>query len=90
MDPEGLAHDGADAHAGVQRRVWILEHELDVGPQASEVAPLELLHLLSLDAEFAAVCFLEHDRQPTDCRLTAPRLANEAERLSRADAERDV
>ena len=42
VDPERLADDLAHRHARVERRVRILEHDLDVAPHRPHVAPAEM------------------------------------------------
>src|SRR5262245_35533122 len=90
MDLERCPDDRADALPRVEARVRILENHLHLPPQRPKLSRLQLRDVLSLEAD-GAFRRLEqpHDRS-AERGLAAAGLADEAERLTLLDGERDV
>ena len=80
-DVEGLGDDLLDAHAGVQRRVGVLEHELVVLAQPAQRTALERAEVGSVDEHASAGGRVERDAQAAQGGLAAAGLADQAEGL---------
>ena len=90
VDDEGLADDRAHRHAGVQRRVGVLEDDLHVAPQVAQRALVEGGDVLVLEPHLARGGLDEAEDAAAGGGLAAARLAHEAERLALQDLHGDV
>src|SRR5262249_45825073 len=77
----------ADRPPRVERRVRVLEDELEAEERTRPGAPRHRAHLVSLEAHGAARSRHEADGRPRERGLAASRLADEPDDLSRVDAE---
>src|SRR5207247_9585043 len=83
---EGLPH----GHPGIEGTVRILEHDLHAAPQGPQLVSPEGHDVRPAERDPPRVRLDQpQDRAPYR-RLSAPRLAYEAERLSRRNRERDA
>src|SRR6516225_6080399 len=73
-----LTQDGAGPHPGIQRRVRVLEHELDLPPLPPVSAALDLRQVLAFEGDRSAGWLLQPDDHPADRRLAAAGLADQA------------
>ena len=81
VDAHGLGEHRADLQPRVQRRVRILEDHLQRAPPLSVAG-------VALDYDLAARRLLHPHDQPSERRLPAPALADDAQRLRFPDRER--
>ena len=87
---QGLAQDRADAHAGVERGVWVLEHDLEVAPATAQVPAPKVRHVGAVEADRSRGGLFQGDDEATDGRLATARLADEAEGLALSHGEGDI
>ncbi len=91
MDLEGLADDVADRHARVQRRVRVLQDDLDLAAEPAQVArPSSVKMSCPLYIDLARRRAFEHHQQLGQRRLAAAGLADQAERLAALQVEGDA
>src|SRR5574337_1242719 len=90
MDLEGMPHRLLDRHRRIERRVRVLEHDLHVPSQRTEMALRHLRDVVPLEGDFAARRANEPEERPPEGRLAAARLPDEAQDLPLAEIERDV
>jgi hypothetical protein len=90
LNRERLAHDAADAHAGIERRVRILEHELPISVQPLPLPESDLRQVPAGEADRAGRRALQAHDQPADRGLAAAGLADEPESGPGRDVERDA
>src|SRR6266446_8434061 len=82
-----LGHDVADPHARTERAVGVLEHDLDFAAVAHQLAALQPGDVLPAEPDRSGGRGLLQQDQLRCCRLAAPRLADQPERLARPDGE---
>ncbi len=87
VDVVRLADDVADGHPWVQRRVRVLEDDLDVAAQCAQGLPLGLEDVLALEQGLAAGGHLQQHEQLGERRLATARLAHDAQRLALVQLE---
>src|SRR6478609_10056363 len=85
-----VGDDRADALAGVQRRVRILEDHLHLAPERSHVPCPEMLDRSSLEDDLAVGRLEQPHDGPAQRRLPTAGLADEPEGLALADHEAHV
>src|SRR5580698_7077773 len=90
LDDKRLLDDRPDAHAGVERGVGVLEHELEVAPTPAKFAPAKCRQILALESNATASRTLQSHDQTTDCGLPTAGLADQPEGSPALDLERDV
>ena len=90
VDRQRLAHDIADAHARVERRVRILKDDLQMPPRLAQLARPEREHVLILEPHFAGARLDQPQHAPARRRLARAGFADEPERLARGDGKADV
>ena len=90
VNDERLLDDRADAHPRIQRRVRILEDDLEVPARAAQFAGRELPDVQLLEPDLARRRLDQPQHAPPGRRLAAPGLADEAERLAGRDGEAHV
>jgi len=90
MDDERFFDDGADAHAGVERRIGILKDDLEIATGAPQVSCVERCQVGALEDDLSR-CGLD---QPQDAaaggRLSTAGFTDQAERLAGSHIETDV
>src|SRR4051812_11325242 len=82
-----LRDDLADRHTRIQRRVRVLEHDLKLAPDLAHLPPLEVRDVAAVEQDPAGRRLDQLDDCAAERRLPAARLADEAERLPRPDAQ---
>ena len=87
VDPHRLADDRAHGHARVERRVRILEHDLDLAAQRAQLRRLLGRELVPAELHRTRCRIEELEHQSPGRGLAATRLADEAERLALLDRE---
>jgi hypothetical protein len=87
VDDERLADDGAHGHPRVQRRVGVLEDDLEVAPERAERPLVHGRDVLALEPDLAGRRLDEPQDAAARRRLPASRLAHEPERLAGVDLE---
>jgi hypothetical protein len=90
VDLERRADDLADPFARVQGRVRVLEDDLQLAPKRAQVALRELRDVLAAERDPAVRQGQQADEAAPEGGLSAARLADEPEGLSRPDLQRDV
>ena len=90
VDLEGFADDVADRHPRVQRRVRVLEDDLDVAAQPPHRGALLGVHVHPVEDELAGRRLLQPHQHPTQGRLAAAGLPDDAERLALVELEGDA
>ena len=88
--PQWFAHDVADGHAWVERRVRILKDHLHVLPQPAELLASQVREVGAFEVNVAGGGRQEANDDAPERRLAAPRLADQAERLPGRDGEIDA
>ena len=83
VDEEHLIERRPRGPPRVERRVRVLEHELDAPPLLAELPPVEGGEVNAVEPDGARGGFLEPHEQLREGRLAAPRLADDAQRLPR-------
>ena len=86
----GSRDDRADGQARVQRRVRVLEDHLHIAALAAQLARARRRQFHAHELDRAGRRLVELEDGPSDRRLAAAGLADQAERLATADAERHV
>src|SRR6266849_3011098 len=89
MDLERFADDAADGHARIERRVRILEDHLHAATHLAHVLAAEPRELDAVELHLAGGRLVELEDRAAGRRLSAPRLADESERLAFLDEEID-
>ena len=87
---ERLCDDRADPHPRVERRVRILEHELQVAALAPEFAAMQAGHVHAAEGDSARVRLLQRHDHLADRGFAAPRLSHQAERRAGGHRERHI
>ena len=87
VDTERLGDDLANRHPGVQRRIRVLEDDLDVARTGRICFRLNARDVRALEDDLAFRRLRELDDRAAERRLAAARLADDAERLTPQDAE---
>src|SRR5262249_45938601 len=90
MNDQGLADDGADAHARVERGIGVLKDDLDVASQRAQFLAVERQHVLAVKPDLARCRLDEAEHAATGGGLAATGLADESERLARLDVKIDA
>ena len=80
--PQRLLDDAVQGHPRVQRRVRVLEHHLDLVPGGPALAPSHGGDRRAPQPHVTTGRLLQADHQPTEGRLAAPGLADDAHRGS--------
>jgi hypothetical protein len=83
--PDDVAH----RHARVQRRIRVLEDDLELAPHVSHLRPAEARDVTAVEDDLAGRRLDELDDRARQRRLAAAGLAHEAERLPRLHREVD-
>src|SRR5438270_12157723 len=94
VDEEWLADDAEERHAGVKRRVGVLEDHLDVAPQRFHCAPVEFRDVqptfaIVTKANLAACRLVGAQGEAGRRRLAVTGLADETECVALLDSETD-
>src|SRR5207237_2169163 len=89
MDLERFANDVADGHSWIQRRVGILEDHLHAAAHLAHVLATKPRQLDPVELHLAGRRLVELEDRASGGRLTASRLAHEAERLALLGEEID-
>ena len=87
LDDERLAQHVDDAHARVQRRVRVLEHDLQPPAERPQLAAGELLDLAPVEADHARRRIEQAQHEPARRRLAAPRLPHQPDGLAPVERE---
>src|SRR6266852_3211385 len=87
---QGLGDDVADRHARIQRSERILEDDLPLATHPPQPPPAQPRQILPLEDHPARRHRLQSRDQSRKCRLSAPRLTDETERLPAPDVEADA
>ena len=82
-----LGDDVARRHAGVQRRVGILEHHLHAAAELQQLLAAQAERVDAVEAHGARVGALQHQQCPCQRGLSAAGLADQAERLTARQVE---
>ena len=90
LDLQRLAQDRAHPHPRIQRRIGILEHQLQVLADLPQARSGQAAEILAFEQHPARGRPLEGDDHPADRGLPAPGLADQAERLAPADRQRHI
>src|SRR2546423_1292627 len=85
MNRQAFADDRADGHARIQRRDWILEDDLHLTAQRAQLASVERAYVLAFERYVAGSRLQQAENGAARRRLAAPRLPDNAERLTRLD-----
>ena len=85
-----LRHDLAHRHARVERCVRILEDDLQLAPHFAHAATAEVGDVLAVEKDLAVRRRQQLDHGAAERRLAAAGLADEAERLTRAQRQVDT
>jgi hypothetical protein len=88
VDRQRLGERLPHGHAGVERAVGILEHDLHAAAQRAQRAGVERQHVLAIEGHAAGVRLDQPEDSAAHGGLAAPRLAHEPERLPRGYCER--
>src|SRR5215813_8227748 len=89
MDLQGLAEDVSDAHAGVERAEWILEHSLHCAAVASQFLTAQVAGIHAIELNAASCEPLEQEDALGQRGLPTARLSHQAIGLVFRDNERD-
>src|ERR687898_2096557 len=84
-----LGNDVADDHARVQGGLGVLEDHLHLAVERLALIALRLVDVLALEEHLAASRLVEPDQHPSRGRLATTGLADQAERLTLVDLQRD-
>ena len=87
IDNRGLGDDLPDRHAGVERRVRILEDRLDGLPIVAEFPSIQQIDVLPLEFDHSFGWRLDKQQQLRQGCLATPGLANQAERATPRNRE---
>ena len=87
VDVKGLADDVLDSHTGVQGRVGVLEDHLHLLAQGPDVLARDLF---ALELEGTSGGLVQVQECPSDGRLAAAGLTDEAQGLTGFDVERNT
>ncbi len=87
VDLHRLGHDVAHGHAWVQRGVRILEDHLQVAPHLPHLGAVERGQVAAVEDDVAFGRLVELQDGASRGRFTAPRFADEAQRLAALDGE---
>ena len=90
VDLERLSNDATDAHAGIKRRPWVLEHSLQRTAQFALARAAESRHVLTFEEDLTGCGLLEAKHDLQRGRLAAAGLAHKAHSLAALDVEADV
>ena len=90
VDAERLADDVADRHARVERRVRVLEDDLHLPAHLAHLAPTEVRDVAPVEDDLARRRLDQLDQRAREGRLAAAGLADEPERLARAQCQVDA
>ena len=90
VDPERVADDLLDGLPRVQRRVGVLEDDLHLAAERTQLALGQLGDVPPLEADRALGRVEQAEHEPGGRGLAATRLAHDAERLAAADGQGDV
>ncbi len=88
LDDQRLAQQSLHPHARIERRVGVLEHHLEIAARRAQGSAAQPEHLASVQRHPARIRFLDPDDQLAQGCLPASRLADQAQRLARADRQR--
>ena len=87
---ERLGNEVEHAHAGVQRRVWVLENHLDIAPQGFQLFGRHFGNILAFKQHFAAAWVQQADDAVACGGFAAAAFPHKAQRLARADGKTDA
>ena len=90
VDADALADDVLDLHAGVERRVGVLEDDLHLAAECFELGALDVDDVLPLDVDTAGVGLGEADDAAGSCRLPGTGLADQADDRSALHLETHI
>src|SRR5262249_1465386 len=90
VDVEDLEQGALDGSPGVERRIRILEHDLDPPAVRDEGFAREAHQVDPVEAALAAVGVVEAKDAPSEGALPAPRLPDEAQRSAPGQTEGDA
>jgi hypothetical protein len=90
VDDERLPHDGAHGHPRVQRRIGVLEDDLQIAPEGPERPLVHGRDVLPLEPHLARGRLDQAEDAPSGRRLAAARLSDQPQRLARVDLEGDA
>jgi len=90
VDLKRLTDDVPDGHAGIERRIWVLENHLEVTPHAAHVATIEFGQVGATEVDFARGRLIELENGATGRTLAAARFTHQTQRFTLAHAERDA
>src|SRR5215831_169051 len=90
MNGQGLADDGAHAHARVERGIRVLKDDLDVAAKRAKRVAIERAHILAIEADIAR-CRLDQAQHATARgRFAATGFADKPKRFARIDMKIDA
>ena len=90
MHPQHVADNAADPLAGVERAVWVLEHDLHLAAQAEQLTTGDLVHIQAAYPHRPGGGGLERQDAPPEGGFAAARLPHQCECLAVLDRERDA
>ena len=90
MDLPPLRDDLPGGHTGIERRVRVLEDDLDCAPQGLQVGAAAAVDVTAAKTDAALRRLFEPDEQAGQCRLAATRLADDRERFPPMQLEADT
>src|SRR3990172_3166461 len=89
MNAPRLEDRAADREARVERRVGILEDHLHPAAKGPQLLLLRAAHVDPVEGDAARVGLVQPNQAASERALSAPGLADDAERLLRVKVERD-
>ena len=90
MHPQRFADRAADRVPWVERGERVLEHHLHPPAKWPQLGLAQVRDVGPLEQHAAAGWLVQPEHRPTDGRLPAPRLADEPDRLTPGDRQRDA
>src|SRR4051794_40991815 len=69
MNRQAFAYDCADRHPWIERRHWILEDDLHLTPQRSQVSAIEAAHVFAFEVDFPGRGLQQTENGASRCRL---------------------
>ena len=90
MNHHGLAQNLANGHPGIERGVGILEDHLHLPPEIMQAAPVQMCHILSVDADIPGSGFVDAHNGPAQGGLAAPGFADQAKGFAGFNGEGDI
>src|SRR6185369_15452604 len=90
MDLEWLLEQRTDSAAWIERRVRILEYHLHLRPQAAAQCSIRVRDVLAIEQQRTGSRRLDHRHLPRERRFAATRFADDGERASLYELERNA